>query len=615
MRDGHQLQPIDEHRLFELVGDAQVELAVPLAQLARADAHVLVRVGHVLRARARPRAHLSAAHEIGHELEPFAVPRVEVRAGRRLAIELGDRHHRGVGPRPRRRQLDFRLEDAGRPQHAHDVGALASAQSEQDVGRSSGGGSRRGLNLLQQAAGAQLHLGADAAAVARAPLQPHAERGAPVAAVVSPDAHAPAGGAREHVGVAVAVDVAGGECQCAIVRAAERCRQRRCGDVNPRVADISKQPRPAVGQREQIDDAVVVVVEELRGKCAGRIRRRLGHGEAACAGTDRKGARGVGAAEEKVGDAVLVDVGRRHRRERRRGWQPDIAGDVAEGAVAQVAQERRPIAVADDEEVDVAVVVVVGRHDRDGMRAAAREARFGRRVAEPAVAGIAQQLIWRRLKVARKHHLAVSRGRRLGPGEAGEHEIEIAVVIDVGERGSACNRGRRRQSGGGGHILEGPVGRLMKQAVRRPADDEEVGAAVVVVVGRDRCDRRRARNLDIQSCGGLEARAAVPPDEHARAGDGDQVELAVRIHIRERQPGCRSGRDPAEHGVVAAAGVDAVAERHRAARRPRAEITRSRERHGGIREGDRRHGRIDQARLEARGRDRFRVSPLPQVDR
>ena len=79
-----------------------------------------------------PVAHLAAAHEIGHELEALAVPGVEERARRRLAIQLLDRDGAGAAAlAAARATLDFRLEDAGRPQHAHDVGARRDAQAEQ----------------------------------------------------------------------------------------------------------------------------------------------------------------------------------------------------------------------------------------------------------------------------------------------------------------------------------------------------------------------------------------------------------------------------------------------------------------------------------------------------
>src|SRR6185312_15346403 len=51
------------------------------------------------------------------------------------------------------------------------------------------------------------------AAGAGVAAQAHAQRRPPVAAVVSPDAHAPAGRSHHRVGIAVAVDVAGRERQ------------------------------------------------------------------------------------------------------------------------------------------------------------------------------------------------------------------------------------------------------------------------------------------------------------------------------------------------------------------------------------------------------------------
>ena len=69
MIHGHELQAIDEQRLFELVGDAQLVAAVARPQLIAADADVFVGIGMVPLTRSRPAAHLAAAHEVGHELE------------------------------------------------------------------------------------------------------------------------------------------------------------------------------------------------------------------------------------------------------------------------------------------------------------------------------------------------------------------------------------------------------------------------------------------------------------------------------------------------------------------------------------------------------------------
>ena len=71
----------------------------------------------------------------------------------------------------RRGQGRLRLQDARRPQHADDVGGRARAEAEDQVGRRDGRRRRRGLEHLTQAAGAQLDLRADAAAIADARRQ------------------------------------------------------------------------------------------------------------------------------------------------------------------------------------------------------------------------------------------------------------------------------------------------------------------------------------------------------------------------------------------------------------------------------------------------------------
>ena len=91
----------------------------------------------------------------------------------------------------------------------------ARAEAEHEVARRGGRPRARRLELLAQAAGAQLHLRADRAAVADAARQPDAQRRLPAAAVVLQQRSA--GRARRRrsraheVGVAVAVDVAGRE--------------------------------------------------------------------------------------------------------------------------------------------------------------------------------------------------------------------------------------------------------------------------------------------------------------------------------------------------------------------------------------------------------------------
>src|SRR5207253_10752825 len=80
----------------------------------------------------------------------------------------------------------------------------------------------------------------------------------------------------------------------------------------------------------------------------------------------------VGNAEEEIGVAVLVDVGRGGRRVRGGGRQAHLRRDVAERAVAQVLKQRGGRAAEDEQQIDVAPVVEVRRNDGDGLVASAR---------------------------------------------------------------------------------------------------------------------------------------------------------------------------------------------------------------------------------------------------
>src|SRR4051812_31810832 len=199
MIDGDELRTIQEHRLFELVRDAHLVLAVARAKLLGADADVFVRVGRVPLPGGNPVAHLAAAEKVRHELEPGPVPGKEERARRGLAIQLRDLH-RPFG--------ELRLQDAGWPQHAHAFRRRATAKSEQQIGRADRRRRRRRLEPSPQCAGTELDLRADTAAVADPRRQLHADRRVPAAAVVAPDAYRFVAGRRDQdIAVAVVVDI------------------------------------------------------------------------------------------------------------------------------------------------------------------------------------------------------------------------------------------------------------------------------------------------------------------------------------------------------------------------------------------------------------------------
>jgi hypothetical protein len=110
MGNRQELHAIGEHRLFELVGDANLVRAVDRPKLVAAYTHVLDRVRGVAPPRGLPVAHFPGAQEVGHELEPLAVPCKEERTGRRLPIEL--LNHDRVRRRRRIRLNGFGLQGA-----------------------------------------------------------------------------------------------------------------------------------------------------------------------------------------------------------------------------------------------------------------------------------------------------------------------------------------------------------------------------------------------------------------------------------------------------------------------------------------------------------------------
>ena len=61
-------------------------------------------------------------------------------------------------------------------------------------------------------------------------------------------------------------------------------------------------------------------------------------------------------------------------------------------------------------------------------------------------------------------------------------EVEVAVVVQVGEGGRCRPVAIAAQAGPVGDVLERPVPAVAIEGVRSPAGDEEVGMAVVVEV-------------------------------------------------------------------------------------------------------------------------------------
>ena len=399
-----------------------------------------------------------------------------------------------------------------------------------------------GLELLPQAARAQLDLRAHRAAVADLARQADPERRLPAAAVVPQRDQAPAlgtaGRAQHQVGVAVAVDIAR--------RHPGRARDRRERQHRPHrdargrrsaAAGVAHLQQHGARGGDDVEASVVVEIDELRrAHAVEAVDRRRREAPAPVAGGED--ARRPGAAEEEVGEAVLVHVGGGDRGDPgRRGAQrrqADVAGDVGERAVAQVLEQRRRAGAARDQQIDVAAIVDVGRHDGDRPLRRLRDPRCGRDVGERAVAVVAQQ-------------------DRRG---AADDEIEVAVVVGVDERDRRGRTGGRRNAGRLGGVLERAVGALVQQRVLLLAEHEQIGALVVVVIARDRGDERRRQRQRRQALGGRDVAerpagrcpgcAGAPPRrrDRGRRPDRDRRGSRRRRAVRHRSASARPRTAP-----------------------------------------------------------------------
>ena len=185
----------------------------------------------------------------------------------------------------------------------------------------------------------------------------------------------------------------------------------------------------------QVGKPVVVVVAPGRALGERGARHAGGHPDLAeCAVTlvVVQRARRLLVAHEQIDPAVVVVVGprRRVRAVRALVEQAGGAGHVREGPVVVVAQQRvahRILpAAAVHVDVEPAVVVVVGVRDVDAARLV-EDARPLGDVLEPAVARI-----------------VVDAQRVAGP-QAGDDDVEAAVVVEVVDDGPAC-AGAQRQA-------------------------------------------------------------------------------------------------------------------------------------------------------------------------
>ena len=282
--------------------------------------------------------------------------------------------------------------------------------------------------------------------------------------------------------------------------------------------------------------------------------------------------------QEEVGPPVVVEIGEvaAHAGDdaaRLVRGDARFEGDLLEsgGRVprrrSRVAEQEVGHAVVRDEHVHASVAVVVGDRDSHALALVRREADLLRDVGKGAVAVVAQQRVWQRLKDAR---VAVDAVAGLAPpapdvGLACEgpievvrdEEVEPAVVVVVEKRRARLQRVTRHgHARGGRNVLEPAVALVVIEHVVAVVGHEHVRVAVIVVVAD-----RDALGVAADA---LAAQAGLRRDVDEPAGAGVVKEAVEGRRIAAQVIG--RGRPVQEQQVDLAVAI-IVERRHRSAQR------------------------------------------------
>ena len=340
-------------------------------------------------------------------------------------------------------------------------------------------------------------------------------------------------------------------------------------------------------------------------------RRRLGEAVAAAVDVEHVAGAGDGLAQLAVDRghvpveaAVAVEVG--HRAAHAVGVQAGSRrrGHLGEGAVTVVAVVLAGAQVGGDQQLRVAVAVHVGEQRGEAQRAQAEHPGLTGDLGEGAVAVVAEQ----RIGVVDQQLVAPLRAPR------SHRQVQVAVQVVVAERRAHAGRplaGQRGDAGLRRHLGEGAVAvvAVEPQASRRGggqlgrpvADHVEIDPAVAVVIAGDRPEAAVAygepRLLGAVAEGAVTVVEVEPVRPGAAAGDEEQVLPAVAVEVRHRAAGghprkrigegdehrrAQPGTDPllGEMRLGGRAGAEAAAEQRRtgcgAQRAPRAQTPSTR---------------------------------------
>ena len=245
--DGEQFSFVEIQDFAQFLGELQAVVATDRFEVRLvADPHDLVRVGVDVSTLGDRQAKRRRTEQVGDKAMFFTVPSVEVRAGAGRQNQLGE----GDGFAGLHLHIEVEKGEV-EPAGVERMEQFVFANADLD-------GQRLDGTLESQARGDGLDLDADTAGVGAVAVKANLELLVSVASVVAEIFQA-GGVCEQQVGVAVAIDVGGGKLGDL---AGERVEAKRSADMGEAANALVAKRLQAVADGEDIEPAVVVVINE-----------------------------------------------------------------------------------------------------------------------------------------------------------------------------------------------------------------------------------------------------------------------------------------------------------------------------------------------------------------
>ncbi len=375
-----------EEDFFELVDETHLVAPFPRDEREGLHLHHLFRIRRVVAAGSEEVAEGAPSEKIGDEADLLSVPGVEDRARGAFPIQLFDRR-RGLPP-----HVHLHLLHAARPEEADVVRGVTVSESEVKREVALGEVAARRADFTPQArvSRAHLHFRAESIEVAPKPLRADGEPRAPVSTVVPKERELASIRSDHEVQVAVGVDVGHGESSAlALDRSGKRARPLVARGL---VFVVRGESAVLIGHQKEIEVGVVVGVDELdavsRSGNAGREeagRNDVGPESGAAGAAEERIQLAPCRGEEEIEASVPIEVRRVRASSAASGLESEIERALGKGAHAVVREQKGTGAVIDHHEIDVAIVVDVGKDGPEAPRLAAVGAALLRDLRERAV--------------------------------------------------------------------------------------------------------------------------------------------------------------------------------------------------------------------------------------